>query len=202
MDDFDGASVLSEAVHHAALAHVATDGPRWLALVVHTSRDVVLPPTERGGSAEQLGRRLDEGRPLTPLADPDIGSALGDYATRPSSVGDLLAARSTEGERVIGDLERRCALEAARLAPPLAAQLVRDNPRLLASVAARHPAPLTHDGGPLDPAAALCSEVAALLALEMVATVASQLAGVPLSPVAPEPAATVAPEEGRGRARR
>jgi hypothetical protein len=64
----------------------------------------------------------------------------------------------------------------------LADELVRDHPNLLAAVAARHPAPLAGDDGPLDPAAALACEVAALLAIEMVAAIADQLAAVPLTP--------------------
>jgi hypothetical protein len=182
MNDLDGAGVLAEAVHKAALARVATSGPHWVSLVVQTARDVTLPPTPSTDGDQSLGERLDEGGPLTPLADPQIGSDLGSWAERPGSVGDLLAARGTSGERVIGRLERQCALEAARFAPMLADELVRTHPGLAASVAARHPAPLTGDGGPLDPAAALACEVAALLALEMVAAVSDQLAAVPLTP--------------------
>ena len=182
MDDFDGAAVLADAVHRAALARVATTGPHWVSLVVQTAREVTLPPTPSTEQSEPLGRRLDAGRPLTPLADPQVGSDLGAWAERPGSVGDLLAARSTGGERMIGRLERQCALEAARFAPMLADELVRAHPDLPAAVAARHPAPLAGDGGPLDPAAALACEVAALLALEMVAAVADQLGGVPLTP--------------------
>jgi hypothetical protein len=63
----------------------------------------------------------------------------------------------------------------------LADELVQEHPELAAAVAARHPAALTAEGGPLDPAAALACEVAALLALEMVAAVADQLAAVPLT---------------------
>ncbi len=181
MDDFDGATVLADGVHRAAMARVATSGPHWVALVVQTARDVTLPPTPSSAADEPLGRRLDDGRPLTPLADPQVEAGLGAWAERPASVGDLLAARGTHGERVVGRLERQCALEAARFAPMLADELVREHPGLAAAVAARHPAPLTDAGGPLDPAAALACEVAALLALEMVAAVADQLAAVPLS---------------------
>jgi hypothetical protein len=184
MDDFDGAGVLAAAVHKAALARVATTGSHWVSLVVQTARDMTLPPTPSTDADESLGQRLDEGRPLTPLADPQVGSDLGAWAERPGSVGDLLAARGTHGERVIGQLERQCALEAARFAPMLADDLVREHPGLSAAVAARHPAALTGDGGPLDPAAALACEVAALLALEMVAAVSDQLAAVPLTPEA------------------
>jgi hypothetical protein len=182
MDDFDGAGVLAEAVRRAALARVATSGPHWVSLVVQTTRDLTLPATPSGESDELLGERLDDGRPLTPLADPQVGAGLGSWAERPASVGDLLAARGTHGERVVGRLERQCALEAARFAPMLADELAREHPGLAASVAARHPAALTGDDGPLDPAAALACEVAALLALEMVAAVSDQLAAVPLSP--------------------
>ena len=184
MNDFDGATVLADAVHRAALARVATTGPHWVSLVVHTSREMTLPPTPSGHDAEPLGQRLDEGRPLTPLADPQVGAGLGTFAERPASVGDLLAARGTHGERVVGQLERQCALEAARFAPMLADELTREHPELAGAVAARHPSSLTGDGGPLDPAAALACEVAALLALEMVAAVADQLAAVPLAPEA------------------
>ena len=44
---------------------------------------------------------------------------------------------------------------------------------------------MTGEGGPLDPGAALCAELAALLALEMVAAITVQLADVPLSPEPP-----------------
>ena len=182
MNDFDGAGVLDEAVHRAALARVATTGAHWVSLVAQGARDVTLPPTPSSDGEEPLGQRLDDGRPLTPLAEPQVGDELGAWATRPASVGDLLAARGTHGERVIGQLERQCALEAARFAPMLADELVHAHPDLAAFVARRHPAPLTADGGPLDPAAALACEVAALLALEMVAAVSEQLAAVPLTP--------------------
>jgi hypothetical protein len=124
------------------------------------------------------------GRPLTPMADPELDSALGAYAVRPATVGDLLAARGANGHRVVVELDRQCALEAARVAPSLADQLTRDHPDLLASIAARHPPSLIEKCGPLFPRAALCAEVAALLALEMVAAVREQLADVPLSPEA------------------
>jgi hypothetical protein len=155
MSDFDGAAVLADAVHRAALARVATTGPHLVSLVVQTARDVALPPTPSTDAVQPLGQRLDEGKPLTPLADPHVGSDLGPWAERPGSVGDLVAARSTGGERVVGHLERQCALEAARFAPMLADELVRDHPGLPAAVAARHPPPLADEGGPLDPAAAL-----------------------------------------------
>jgi hypothetical protein len=187
--DFDGATVLAEAVHRAALARVATTGPHLVSLVVQTTRGMTLPPTPSNDEAQSVGQRLDEGRPLTPLADPQVGlGGLGDFAERPASVGDLLAARGTHGERVVGHLERQCALEAARFAPMLADQLAREHPGLVASVAARHPSAMTDTGGPLDPAAALACEVAALLALEMVAAVSDQLAAVPLSTEPVEPA--------------
>src|SRR3954468_23248342 len=111
MSDFDGAAVLSEAVHRAALARVATTGPHWVSLVAQTARDVTLPATSSSNGEEPLGRRLDEGRPLTPPADPQAGHELGPWGARPGSVGDLLAARGTGGERVVGRLERQCALE-------------------------------------------------------------------------------------------
>jgi hypothetical protein len=184
MDDLNGAGVLAEAVHRAALARVATTGPHWVSLLAQSARELTLPPTPSSAGEEPLGQRLDEGRPLTPLADPQVGGDLGAWAERPASVGDLLAARGTHGERVVGQLERQCALEAARFAPMLADDLARQHPGLAAAVSARHPPALTGDGGPLDPAAALACEVAALLALEMVAAVSDQLAAVPLTPEA------------------
>jgi hypothetical protein len=173
-------TAVAEAARREALARVATAGPHWVDLVVHATRERTLPPTATT-TDEPLGERLDHGAPLTPLADPDTGGdALGAWGVGPSTVGDLLEARDTDGRRVAGELELQCALEAARLAPKLADDLARADPGLADRLAREH-APGLVDGGSVAPAAVLCAQVAAVLAVELVAQVREQLAPVPIS---------------------
>ena len=178
--------IVEQAVRKAAAARVATLGPHLIALVVKASSGMTLPATATTHDPELLADRLRHRAPLTPLADPEVGQDhLGAWGERPSSVGDLLAARGTDGERVVGELERQCALEAARMAPRLADQLARQHPQLPGEVARLHASGLVGEGRPLDAPAVLCSEVAALLAIELVTVVSDQLAGVPVSPMDP-----------------
>jgi hypothetical protein len=171
--------IVAEAVRRAAVARVATLGPHLIALVVKASSGVTLPATATTHDPQLLADRLRHRAPLTPLADPEVGQDhLGAWGERPSSVGDLLAARGTDGQRVVGELERQCALEAARMAPRLADELATQHPRLAADLARQHAAALVGDGRPLDPAAAL-------LAIELVTVVSAHLAGVPVSPLDP-----------------
>jgi hypothetical protein len=163
---------------------VATLGPHLIALVVKASSGVTMPATATAHDPQSLADRLRHGAPLTPLADPEVGQEhLGPWGERPCSVGDLLAARGTEGQRVVGELQRQCALEAARTAPRLADELVRQHPDLARDLAHQHAAALVGEGRPLDPASVLCSEVAALLAIELVTAVSDQLAPVPVGPL-------------------
>jgi hypothetical protein len=178
--------IVAQAVRRAAVARVATLGPHLIALVVKASSGVTLPATATTHDPQLLADRLRHRAPLTPLADPEVGQDhLGAWGERPSSVGDLLAARGTEGQRVVGELERQCALEAARMAPRLADELAREHPQLAGELGRQHAAALVGEGRPLAPAAVLCSEVAALLAIELVTVVADQLAAVPVSPLDP-----------------
>jgi hypothetical protein len=178
--------IVADAVRQAAAARVATLGPHLIALVVKASSDVTLPATATIHDDESLADRLRHRAPLTPLADPEMGQDhLGAWGERPSSVGDLLAARGTDGKRVVDELERQCALEAARTAPRLADELAAEHPQLATELAGQHAAALVGNGRPLEPAAVLCSELAALLAIELVKVVSAQLAGVPVSPLDP-----------------
>jgi hypothetical protein len=180
------ADIVAEAARRAAAARVATLGPHLIALVVKASSDVTLPATATIHDPQPLADRLRHRAPLTPLADPEIGQDhLGAWGERPCSVGDLLAARGIDGRRVVGELERQCALEAARMAPRLAHELAGEHPRLAVDLARQHAAALVGDGRPLDPPAVLCSELAALLSIELVKVVTAQLARVPVSPLDP-----------------
>lgn len=174
-------AIVAEAVHQAAMRRVAMTGPHWINLVVHATRDLTMPPTSSSRTAEPLGDRLDSGAPLTPLADPSTGGeALGSWGVGPSTVGDLLEARDTAGRRVAGELELQCALDAARMAPGLAADLAAEHPGLADRLADEHAAALVASESAPDPAAVLCSEVAALLAVGLVVKVREHLAPVPL----------------------
>lgn len=181
------ADLVAEVVHRAALERVAVTGPHWIDLVVHATRERTLPPTATSRQAEPLGKRLGDGAPLTPLADPATGGeGLEGWGVGPSTVGDLLEARDTEGWRVAGELELQCAIEAARLAPRLADRLARDHAGLADQLADERAAALVQGDGPLEAAAVLCAEVAARLAVELVVLVRELLAPVPV-PVPPRP---------------
>jgi hypothetical protein len=176
--------IVAHAARRAAAARVATLGPHLIALVVKASSGVTMPATATAHDPQSLADRLRHGAPLTPLADPEVGQEhLGPWGERPSSVGDLLAARGTDGQRVVGELQRQCALEAARTAPRLADELVCQHPDLARDLAAQHAAALVGEGRPLDPGSVLCSELAALLAIELVSAVSEQLAPVPVGPL-------------------
>ncbi len=174
-------AVVARAVQRAALERVATTGAHWIGLVVHATREMILAPAPGADHTETLGERLDEGAALTPMADPETGQDhLGDYGLRPATVGDLLETRDVDGHRVAGELELQCAIEAARVAPRLADELARDHPDLAVRLAEEHAGALAGAGGPLDPAAVLCAEVAAVLAVTLVVMVREQLSEVPI----------------------
>lgn len=174
------ADIVAKVVRRAALERVAVTGPHWIDLVVHATRDRALPPTATRTEVEPLGKRLADGAPLTPLADLASGGTSPEgWGVRPSTVGDLLAARDTEGRRVASELELQCAMEAARLAPRLAGQLAVEHPGLADRLADERAAALVQADDPLDPAAVLCAEVAARLVVDLVVLVEEHLAPVP-----------------------
>lgn len=179
--------VVAEAVRRAAVARMATLGPRLVAQVMRSTGDMVVPGTATGLEPEPLADRARSGSPLTPLADATSGQEehLGSWGRRPSSVGDLVEARGTDGRRVASELRRQCAIEAARMAPSVADDLAKAHDGLAAELAYAHAAPLIEGGPQLDPAAVLCSEVAALLTIELLAVVEEQMGDAPLPVLAP-----------------
>jgi hypothetical protein len=192
----DASGVVAAAVERAALERVAMTGPHWIDLVVHATQDRTIPPTSTSTVPEPLGKRLGDGAPLTPLADPATGGeSLAGWGVGPSTVGDLLEARDTDGRRLAGELELQCAIEAARLAPRLADQLAHEHPGLADRLAAERVGPPGAAGRHLDAAAILVAEVAARLAVALVVLVREHLAPVPL-PVRP-PTAGRAPAAGQ-----
>jgi hypothetical protein len=184
--DRSAAEIVDTAVRVAAAGRVATLGPRLVALAVKACEGVPLPATTSTPDQEPLVERVAARKPLTPLADPESGQPdkLGSWGLQPSTVGDLMSARGSDGTRIVGELERQCALESARLAPRLADDLAREHAGLARRLADEHAPSLTGAEGPLDPAAFLCSEVAALLVVAMLTAVAEQMTPVPL-PVPP-----------------
>ena len=173
--------VVAEEVRRAAVAHIATVGPRLVARVVRSTGGVDVTPTATRKQPEALTERLRSGGPLSPLADPESGQGrLGASGVSPGSVGDLLEARGTDGFRVAGELRRQCALEAARMAPALADDLSRAHPGLADTLAHEQAAPLVDGPAQVDPAAVLCAEVAALLAIELLTVVENQMGDLPV----------------------
>ena len=156
------ADIVAEAVRRAAAARVATLGPHLIALVVKASSDMTLPATATIHDPESLADRLRHRAPLTPLADPEMGQDhLGAWGERPSSVGDLLAARGTDGQRVVGSSSGVRA--GGRPAPPPG--WPTSWPASIRGWPPSWPATRGGAGGGRSaarPAAVLCSELAAL----------------------------------------
>ena len=178
---------MAAEVRRAAVARIATLGPRMVARVVRNAGDVDLAPTATQPEEESLSARIRGGGPLTPLADPESGQDhLGSWGVQPGSVGDLLEARGTDGYRVAGEVRRQCAFEAARMAPQLADQLATQDPDLPRALADELAAPLVHGPSHVEPEAVLCAEVAALLAIELLTVVEDQMADAPLPTNPPE----------------
>ena len=179
--------VVAAEVRRAAVARIATVGPRLVARVVRNAGDVDVAPTATRPEGEALSDRVRAGGPLTPLADPESGQdRLGSWGVQPGSVGDLLEARGTDGYRVAGELRRQCAFEAARMAPGLADELASADPDLAASLAHELAAPLVDGPSKVEPEAVLCAEVAALLAIELLTVVEDRMADAPLPTNPPE----------------
>jgi hypothetical protein len=184
--DVPASQVVADEVRRAAVARIATLGPRLVARVVRSTADVAVTPTATRHEAEALTERLRSGGPLSPLGDPESGQdRLGPSGVHPGSVGDLLEARGTDGFRVANELRRQCALEAARMAPTLADQLATSHAGLAEALAHEHAAPLVDGPRQVDPAAVLCAEVASLLAIELLTVVEDQMGDVPVSPNPP-----------------
>jgi hypothetical protein len=179
--------VVAAEVRRAAVARMATVGPRLVARVVRNTGDVDVAPTATKPEGEALRARVESGGPLTPLSDPESGQdRLGSWGVQPGSVGDLLEARGTDGYRVAGELRRQCAFEAARMAPQLADQLASAHPDLADSLAHEVAAPLVDGPSQVEPAAVLCAEVAALLVIELLSVVEDQMADAPLPTNSPD----------------
>ncbi|MCU1344346.1 MAG: hypothetical protein JWL70_612 [Acidimicrobiia bacterium] len=181
-EPFSAGTVVAREAHRAAMSLASSLAPRIMALTVKQTGDFVMPGTPTAAESS-LTDRLSSGGPVTSLADPEVGQdRLGASGHRPSTGGDVLAGSDVSGHRIAAPLEQACALEAARLAPKLANDLVGQYPDIAVALAAEHGNSVVDPTGPITPAALLCAEVAAQLTVALISVITAEMAHVPIAP--------------------